>query len=165
MSVLSHRVVESRRNSGLFLLTPKVRSNRSGSSVSLRVCWIHFQQSPDVHCAQMGCAYAGVGNRTGILDPSTRNTENRIDVQKGWIGCVSGSKCVQFRMARGSITYLTEVTCILGCPYPSVCCLDSPRKWDELGLDSRPCDGWVAPAGKERHPLIGIGGTSRGGVT
>jgi hypothetical protein len=161
MSVLIHMEAGSRRNSRLFLSTPKLRSNRSGFSVSLRVCWIHSQQSPDVHFARMGRGDVGAGNRTGMLDP-TGKTGNRIDIQNDGLGVYSDRTTFNSGCARGSITYLTKVTCVLGCPYPSICCVDGHRKWDEFGLDSRSRNRWVAPAGKERHPLVG--GTVRDGA-
>lgn len=64
----------------------------------------------------------------------------------------------------GSITHLTERTCLLGSHYPSERCLDGNRKRDELGLDSRSGSGPVASTRKEGHPLIHIGGNTRDGA-
>jgi len=100
MSILSFRVVELRRNSKLFLLIPIMRSNRLGSSVSLRVCLIHFQQLPDVRCARMGCEYADVGNRTGVLDP----TEIIGSIIKKRIGGVFGRSSIP----EGGLDYIPQ---------------------------------------------------------
>ena len=102
MSVWSPGVVESRRNSKLFLLIPEVQSNHLGFSIPLRVYWIHSRQLQDVHCVHMGCGYADVGNHTGILDP-TRKAENRIDIQSEY---VFGSNYAQFLMRWGLIMYI-----------------------------------------------------------
>jgi len=154
-SAVGSDVGDSRPNLQLLLLIPKVRSNRSSFSVSLRVYWIHSRLLLGAHRVQMGYGYACVGNRTGVLDSGRR--PDRYSKGLDWVGIRIKLRSIPDG-PRDSVTYLISVTCVLGPPRPPVHCLGGRREWDKLGLDSWVGGGWIAPAGKQKRPLVRIRG-------